>query len=81
MRFQRGAVGEQSREALPDQRARAGAEQVLGRRVGVAHDVAVVEHHDRRGEQVQPANAAAMGWVGAAMGPRRLSAKDCRARA
>ena len=48
-----GALGEEAEERLADQAARAGGEQVFGRRVGVAHHELIVEHHHCRGQQVE----------------------------
>src|SRR6185436_3804237 len=48
-----GALGEEAEKRMPDQAARPGGQQVLRGGIGIAHDVIVIQHDDRRGEQVQ----------------------------
>jgi len=47
-------VGKELKERLPDQALRAGGKKALRRRVGIAHDEALVERDHRGGEELEP---------------------------
>ena len=51
--LERLAFDEELQERLAVQALRAGSQQVFGSGIGIAHDEALIERHDRRGEQLQ----------------------------